>query len=197
MMAVEDFERNQENVLLQELSLRLAKSGIDIATWGTGGAKTVGHLLKEMQLGESDVTFSPEGNVTRNVRVAWVDVLYFAKNGDVYQLYEDRQEYTDGRVRRRTLSSSLGEKFLPDEDPLQAAERALSEELGITDYVSLHAIGSEKTVHTPDTYPGLETHYDTHSFVAVISESAFNPDGYVEVQSDKSNYYSWEIIRTA
>lgn len=178
-----------------KLKVLLELADIDLATWGTGSAKTVDHLLREIDSGESEVTFSPDGTAQRRVRVAWVDVLHFDANGNVYQLYEDRQEYSDGRVRKRELGSSLGEKFLPSEEPLEAAVRALSEELGITDYASLHSIGSKQTTHSPDSYPGLESQYDTHSFVAVIEGDAYNPDGYVEVQTDKSNYYSWRLVR--
>ena len=180
-----------------KLKALLEWADVDLAAWGSGSAKTVDHLLREIEYGESEVNFSPEGTVTRRVRVAWVDVLHFDANGNVYQLYEDRQEYVDGRIRKRILDSSLGEKFHPSEEPVEAAIRALSEELGITDYVSLHVIGSEQTTHSPDSYPGLESQYDTHSFVAVVDDNTYDPHGYVEEQGDKSNFYKWKLIRSA
>lgn len=186
-----------EHYTVEELTLHLIASGINVASWGTDGAKTVSHLHKEIAEGESQVDFSVEGNASRQVRAALVDVLFFDAYGNVYQLYEAQQEYKDGRVRRRQLNSSLGEKFKPDEQPAEAATRALVEELGIMGYQSLHAIGHEQTTHTPDSYPGLKSQYDTYSFVIVLDESSYNPQGYIEVQDDKTNYYAWKLIRPA
>lgn len=176
------------------LAALLESSGIDLDAWGTGDAKTITHLLSEINSGESHISVDANQGIVRRISVAWVGVLYFDEQGNVHQLYEDRQEYTDGRVRKRSLSSSLGEKFLPDEDPAQAAARALSEELGIREYVSLNALGSEQTAHFSDSYPGLKSEYDTHGFVAVVDGDSYSPDGYIEEQGDKTNFYKWKII---
>jgi len=195
MSAGEKLRDGEQQLAIEKLATLLGESGIDTSTWGTGGAKTVAHLYKEICDGESQMSFGPEG-VTRAVRVAWLDVLFFDEQGDVYLLAEDRQEYRDGRVRRRQLSSSLGEKLKPDEDPDEAAVRALSEELGAWSYQSLHAIGYERTTHTPDSYPGLESTYDTYSYVAVLDSASYKPEGYIEVQADKTNYYTWTKIHS-
>lgn len=186
----------QPVVTVEQLASLLTHAGIDISAWGTGSAKTVANLLKEIREGESQVTFEAENGVRREVRVAWVDVLFLDTDGAIYQLVEDRQEYRDGRKRIRQLPSSLGEKFKAGEDPEAAAVRALHEELGITTLQSLHAIGCEAELFTPDSYPGLATNYETHSFVAVLNAGDFNPTGYIETQADKTNYYVWEVIRS-
>jgi hypothetical protein len=186
-----------EQMTADDLQTRLINAGIDIAMWGSGGAKTVSHLLAEIIEGESEVSFDAQGRVERSVRVAWVDVLFFDNQGNALQLVEDRQEYHDGRVRKRQLESSLGEKFKPSETPEEAAMRALSEELGVDSFKSLNAIGHEQTTHTPDSYPGLKSSYDTYSFVAVLDESSYHPEGYIEHQADKTNYYTWAMIRPA
>jgi hypothetical protein len=181
---------------IRTLTDQLIGAGIDISLWGAGGAKTVAHLHQEIEEGESQMTFSPEG-VTRSVRVAWVDVLYLDTQGDIYCLVEDRQEYNDGRTRTRSLSTSLGEKLKPHESAPEGALRAIEEELGIKTVQSLHALGSESTTHTPDSYPGLESQYETHAFAAVIDEASYDPSGYIEIQADKTNYYVWEKIHSS
>lgn len=185
-----------ETLTVERLADLLVTTGVDISTWGTGGAKTVAQLLKEMREGESQVTFHPEAGVHRAVRIAWVDVLYLDLQGNIFQLVEDRQEYRDGRHRKRQLPSSLGEKFKPGENPDDAAVRALHEELGVSTFKSLHEIGQEQELYVPDSYPGLATNYETYSFVAMLDDASFNPDGYIELQADKTNYYTWEKVRT-
>ena len=176
----------------------LVDAKLPLDTYGEGPAKTVHHLFKEVQEGESMMSVDAKGNVTREVSVLWVDVFCSLSNGDLYRLTEDRQVFKDGRkdnVKRRTLSTSLGEKLKPGEDPAEAVERAIAEELGIEDGLeTVHFVGTEDAEHTPDTYPGLKSFYHNFKYAAVISETAFNPEGYIEDQSDKTNYYVWEKI---
>lgn len=197
MSMPEQVGQSEEVATVEALADLLVAAGVDLSTWGTGSAKTVAQLLNEMRTGESQVTFHPETGVQRAVRVAWVDVIYLDGQGNIYQLVEDRQEYRDGRLRKRQLPSSLGEKFKPGENPDDAAARALQEELGVTTFKSLHAVGQEQELFTPDSYPGLATNYETYSFVAVLDDQGFKADGYIEPQADKVNYYIWEQIREA
>lgn len=180
-----------------ELESHLNRADIPLVEWGQGAAKTVGHLLHEIHSGESGVSIDSErGTIERTVEVAWIDVLHLAKDGAVYALREARQEYADGRKRfRTTLLASLGEKMLQGEPPETAAFRALNEELGIPEPQSLHFRHTATELHTPDTYPGLQSEYQNHFFVATVSEESFNPEGYVEVQTDKINYYEWTVVR--
>jgi len=177
---------------------RLIDARLPLLKYGQGPAKTVHHLLKEVQEGESSISFDAKGNLHREVHVLWVDVFCSLSNGDLYRLTEDRQVFKDGRadnVKRRTLSTSLGEKLKPGEDPEEAVERAIAEELGIENGLQeVHYLETEDTEHTPDTYPGLKSFYHNFKYAAVISESAFNPEGYIEDQPDKTNYYVWEKI---
>ena len=195
MASVEQASYEERELTVDEVEHILREGGINTANWGTGTAKTTAHLHKEIQEGETILSLTPDGKITRSVRVAWVDVLYFDEQGSIYHLVEDRQEYRDGRMRKRQLDSSLGEKLKRDEDPGTGALRALDEELGIQSFKALHAISCDKTTHIPDSYPGLLTDYDTYTYVAILDESSFKPEGYVEVQADKTNYYTWELIR--
>lgn len=185
----------EHELTVDKLAELLLDGGIDTSAWGTGSAKTIAHLHEEICEGESQMIFGSEG-ITRTVRVAWLDVLYCDPQGDICLLVEDRQEYNDGRKRVRDLSTSLGEKMKPDEDPTDAAIRALGEELGIDSCKSLHIVGHKETTHTPDSYPGLESNYDTYDFVAVLDDSSYKSEGYIEVQSDKTNYYLWKKIHS-
>lgn len=181
------------DISAETLRWHLVRADIPVSEWGQGSAKTLEHLLQEIKNGESQISISPDATrIKREVSVAWLDVLHLSANGTVLALREARQEYSDGRVRKRSLDWSLGEKMMPNENPATAAARALQEELGVAEPETLHFLGSEKTKHTADSYPGLESHYNMHTFVATLDEAAFNPSGYIERQADKTNYYEWE-----
>jgi hypothetical protein len=52
----------------------------------------------------------------RQVRPLSMDI-YVDLDGERLKLYEDRQEFVDGRIRRRpNMTTSLGEKLEPGED---------------------------------------------------------------------------------
>lgn len=174
----------------------LVDAKLPLLLYGQGGAKTVHHLLQEVREGESVLSIDAKGNLYREVHVVWVDVFCSLENGDLYTLREDRQEFKDGRIKRRDdLGSSLGEKLKPGEDPQEAVSRAVAEELGITSGIEgSYFLGTEDTVHTPDTYPGLESSYHFYKYATVISEAAFKPEGYIEDQPDKTNYYVWTKV---
>ena len=82
----------------------------------------------------------------------------------------------------------------PDELPEDAAVRALSEEIGVSSVLSHYVIGEEEKMYTPPTYPGLESRYSTFSHLVQIGASDFKPDGYIEYQEDKVNYYVWKQL---
>lgn len=202
-MTTPEMNNTQESrtVLPQDIDLdlllsALVKAGKPVDRYGVDGAKTVGHLLEEVKAGESIISVDTSGNMYREVSVAWVHVLCNLSNGESYILKEDRQEFSNGYVKRRELTSSLGEKLTVGEDPGLATVRALEEELGIDELsiVSIHTLGSHTEAWTPDTYPGLESSYVSHQYATVITEDAFNPDGYKEVQADKTSYFVWEKI---
>lgn len=183
------------DINLDQLMDVLVRANIPVEEYGIHAAKTVLHLLSEINEGEAHVTMNENGELLRELNVLWVDVLCELSNGDVYVLEEDRQEFKDGRVKRRNLDSSIGEKLKPDEDPQEAVERALQEELGVENAVEvLHHIGYDERTFIPDAFPGLESTYRMHKFVTVIAEDAFIPEGYIEVQADKTNYYTWRLI---
>lgn len=186
-----------QSISLDELLEKLVVGGVPVETYGTGNAKTIHHLLSEVNEGESVMFVDAKGTLTREVNVLWVDVLCELSNGDVYILKEDRQEFKDGRVKRRGIDSSIGEKLKPSETPEDAVERALQEELGVYETKSVNKIGYTERTFTPDTFPGIESTYRMHKYVSMIPESEFTPNGYVEYQSDKTNFYTWDLLHSS
>lgn len=80
------------------------------------------------------------------------------------------------------------------EDPELAVQRALSEELGVEEYEKVYHIGDSEEAFTSGTFPGIESTYKLHNFVAVLPGTSFAAGGYVEYQTDKTNYYTWELV---
>jgi hypothetical protein len=179
-------------MLEQELIELLMKYKIPYDTWGTGQTKTVLHLLHEVNTGESRLE---EQNLQlyRIVSIAVLNVfcLLDAKR---YQLFETRQVYTDGRVAIRNLKDSLYEKLLPDEDPLAGAYRALNEELGIDTKLAIVDKGVTLGVREAISYPGLITKDTQYSFEVIIPLKEYKPNGYIETQKDKTNFFEWKEV---
>ncbi len=186
-----------QDTTIDQLLERLVAGNIPVGDYGTGNAKTVLHLLSEISEGEATLTIDNGNNVFREVNVLWSDVLCEHSDGTVYLLKEDRQEFKDGRVKRRNLESSIGEKLKPSESPEEAVGRALQEELGISDATGIYRIGYDERTFIPDTFPGIESTYKMHKYVTVIPESEFQPQGYIEYQADKTNYYVWTQLHPA
>ncbi len=92
-------------MIKDELIHLLNKYNIKFQTWGAGTAKSLDHLLKEIQLGEA-VLQERDGKLFRLVKVIVFNV-FFLKENKKYKLYEDKQVYKDGRVVNRDLKDSL------------------------------------------------------------------------------------------
>lgn len=183
-----------QDITLEELLEKLVAARVPVETYGQGIAKTVEHLLAEINEGEAKLSVDGEGNLQRLLDVLAIDVYCALSNGDIYVLKEDRQIFRDGRSKRRILDSSIGEKLEQGEEGLQAARRALQEELGIWEVEALHQGGLEEKTRHSSAFPGLKTTYRMQRFVAIIPEQAFDSQGYVEQQTDKTNYYVWELL---
>lgn len=168
----------------------LSSFRIPVDSWGQGAAKTVGHLMREIEAGETVLTTRGK-ELLRQVGFAAVWVTY--RDGrDTYELVEDRQEFRDGRVRRRDTGSSISEKIQPGENPKDAAKRALREELGISGKVDLKGGKKTEELKESPSYPGLRTQYLRHDFSAELKLDQYSPEGYVEEQDDKTTYFVWQ-----
>ena len=74
-MSSESMGTEQHAPLTEEdLRQRLAAAGIVIDSWGTGRAKTLGHLLSEIVSGEARLVEGPSGALLRQTIVGKADV---------------------------------------------------------------------------------------------------------------------------
>ena len=178
------------------LSELLASHGIDPNLYGKGEAKTLANLLSELTGGESTL-YVEDGKLVRRLQTLGIDVSYRDPvTGQLYRLREDRQEFRDGRVRRRDLFSSLGEKLKAGEEPATSIGRALEEELGVAAFEQKGGIRSRETKGISQSYPGLTTENTIHDAEVVLPQSEFRPE-YQEVQKEKTNYFVWQAVNEA
>ena len=174
----------------EELIALLRRHRVPLETWGTGDAKTLDHLLKELAAGECALSVQ-DGRIIRYAEGAVIDVYCNGPDGSL-KLVEDRQVFRDGRTKRRNLDTSIGEKMTPAEDPESAARRALAEELGITAPLVVTALHTRRKGPVPSVaFPGLTTIYDMHAFAVTLPRELVRPE-YVEEQEDKSTYFVWK-----
>lgn len=175
----------------KEVTRTLNIHGIPLHEWGLGGAKTVRHLTQEILNGEATLIERGE-DLVRKISLVKVDVRYRQHNGVELQLVEDRQEFEDGRVRRRGLAG-VTEKMKPGEDAMTAARRGLAEELGITEPCIIENLGSDEEIRISTSYPGLITESTKHSTRTYVPDEAFRRE-YIEQQDDKRTYFVWKEV---
>ncbi len=179
---------------VDDLVNKLKEYKIPVDYWGTGNAKTVEHLLDELNNDECIITV--ESNyLVRYIEFVGIRMFYKDKEGNSYTLKEDRQEFKDGRTRRRDMQSSVSEKMKFGEDPLESAIRGIQEELGIR--VMFNQLKKWRDLNydgRSQSYPGLKTKYKGHQFTCWLDDRQYNPNGYVEIQKDKSTFFIWHKI---
>jgi hypothetical protein len=192
---MENFTESNNKVV--ELRNLLEQSGIDTSTWGQGPTKTIEQLQKEIDEGEAVLIKTDSGEVVRNISLACVDVYYKNEDGKIFFLREDKQVYQNGSERKRTLKSSVTEKMKSEENSLDAAKRGLMEELGISGDLNLeHLEKVEDEEEIVSAYPGLKSKRIKDIFRVNLDETQFLPEGYKEVQEDKTTYFNWEEIQS-
>ena len=174
---------------------QLENAKIDVSQWGIGGAKTIKHLLKEIENGETILVTDEVGELLRKVVMGGVIVYYTSSDGKKYRLKEEKQIFKDGRERRRSLEQSVLEKMKPNEDPEEAMIRGMREELGIKGEIALTKIDMNEKSEMSTSYPGLLTQFTRHIFEATLNDEQFRPEGYIEEQPDKSTHFVWEEVK--
>jgi hypothetical protein len=175
----------------------LTKYNIPIESWGTGEAKTIEHLLREIDSGETILVENTESQELIR-KFSFLSITIFCtNNGTTYRLHEAKQIFTDGRTRERKLDSSMGEKIKPAEtDITESIGKALNEELGIHEDFEIRSDEITHSTKEADSrsYPGLKSLRERFDAVVEIKPSQFNPDGYTEVSQDKTTYFAWEKV---
>jgi len=185
--------KNNE-MTLENLEEMLRTFRIPYLEWGKGNSKTLVHLLKEIKERETTIQ-EEEGKLVRSVSVSYVDVFYQNENGMTYKLLENRQEFRDGRVRRRPyLIGSIAEKMKSGEDSQEAAYRALSEELGINERYILHNKRVREIEEDSPSYPGLSSRFKNYLSEVTLPRKNVRLEGYVEEQRDKNTFWIWKPI---
>lgn len=182
MKYIKLFESFKEN-----LKSTLIRFNIPVENWGKGKAKSIEHLQKEIDNKETTLDIIND-ELIRTVYVVAVAVEYNNK-----RLIEDKQEFNDGRVRRRG-TRRCGEKCIVGESPEESAVRCIQEEIGIKD-VTINDFTNkevEKLERMSMSYPGLKSIYYATLFTYNMPEKFYKPEGYVEVQSDKKTYFIWD-----
>lgn len=94
-------------------------STLPLEQYGKGRAKTFTELIKEIESGECKIVWE-DGIPIRCIQV--VNIYVYSPAGK--RLKEDRQEFLDGRVRRREMKGILEKRF-PAEKINDAAIRAM------------------------------------------------------------------------
>ena len=167
---------------------------IPIDTYGTGKFKTVGHLFNEIKEGETVLT-EKDGKLTRKVYFVGARIIFKDKDsGKWLHLYEEKQVFKDGRVRRRDLPFSMAEKFKLGEEPTNVLVRGMKEELDITIKNNQFNFFNEMEIEDNGDYPGIRSFHTGHEFLVVLTPDQIKEEGYIERQSDKDVYFKWKSL---
>ena len=95
---------------------------------------------------------------------------------------------------KRGLPHSVYEKLKPREDPITAAKRALLEELGISSNIDIIEKEVTTGIQMGMSFPGLLNNDTQYFFEVTLSKNEYNPNGYKEIQKDKTSYFEWADI---
>ncbi len=185
-----------EKVRMKELGDLLSLNSIDLNKWGKGEAKTLKHLFNEIESGESFLEKNKDGKLIRKVVSVAADIFYFDEENDkILKLVEEKQVFSDGRVRKRDFMTSVSEKMHPCEAAVYAIERCIEEELKVGVILDKKFKGIFTNIIFSSSYPGLQSRYTNHIFEVVFNFVQFRREGYIEIQPDKKTYFVWKEIK--
>lgn len=126
--SIEELVKDKKDSLNEEEFVHtLTSAGIPIGEWGKGETKTLQHLIREIEKGDSRLIQGEKGELVREVNAVNIDVIYEDENGVIHRLKEDHQRFKDGRVRKCTINASMAEKMKADEPVIDAVKRGLRE----------------------------------------------------------------------
>lgn len=181
---------------VEDLENILKEYNLDTSLYGKGNAKTLDHLFKEIKSHEC-ILVKSNNSLEKIGSVSNAYITYKDKNNNKYILKEDHQTFISGRERDRKnyTDFSIAEKIKPNEKPIEAIRRGLKEELGVINGYIIDKEVTNKTVkHSSYSYPGLYSEWNIYSFKIYFSDDIYKEEGYIEKQSDKTNYYIWEKV---
>ena len=177
-----------------DLMYKLNKYDVPLDIWGTKGYKTLDHLKDEIEEGETILT-EENGELVRRVVFVGGRVIY-KKDGVNYRLYESKQVFKDGRVRKRNLPYSIAEKFKSGENHEDSIIRGMEEELGVKVNKNQFAFYNKVEIENNADYPGIRSYHTGYEYLVILNENQYNKEGYIERQKDKDVYFEWRIINS-
>ncbi len=188
---------NPEKINQNPLSIlknRLESAGIDTSKWGIGDTKTLAHLLKEIQEGESVLHEGENSELTREMHAVTAEIFYISPEGKTMILKEEKQVFTNGRERRRQHGGSVSGRMKIGENPAETMLREIKEELGIEVDLELAEVAVEESAEDSPSFPGLKMHKTLYKFRTILRQGQFKPEGYIERQEDKDTYFVWKEV---
>ena len=132
----------------------LSNHDIDPSGFGKGKAKTLGHLLKELEKGESRLQ-SIDSKLSRQTSVVSIRLNILG-----HVLVQTSQELEDGRTRSR--GKLVAKKMAPNETQEATVRRALSAELGLEEAnysIEIDTWLTSDELEESPSYPGLASEY--------------------------------------
>lgn len=170
----------------------LSANGINTTNWSRDrGTKDISDLQAEIDCGEAKLE-SIDGILTRVVRVVKI-VINVRLGAKLFNLVEDKQIFFTGAVRHRNLKN-IAEKIKPEETPLQAAQRAIHEELGLDFQGEWLFRGEELQTQSSPSYPGLNSCYQMFDYQIFLSDAELSQLRFAEVHNDKISLFTLEAI---
>ena len=180
----------KEKNLVQSAStdiIEALRNILPLTKYGTGLARSFEHLIKEIELGESNILFDNQGRPLRQINVSLINVTYLNK-----KLVETKQITSQGVINNRRYEY-VSEKAFQDEPALVCAVRGLREELDLI-------ISPERLVYREErqeermgpSYPGLKTRYNFSEYSLTLKKEEYQ-FCYVEVnEDDTTSIFRWK-----
>lgn len=133
-----------------------------------------------------------DGKLVRVSANIAVDVFNPRRTEVLFEAWREKR----GKRTTRELGASFAEKMKGNADPEVEVGRGFQEELPLlADHVTeLLPIGVQEEEGAAYSYPGLGARYTRYCFEAVIDEQAYNPEGYITVETDKTTCFMWKQV---
>jgi hypothetical protein len=182
----------EKSMDIEDLKERLIFAGINISLWGKGEAKTVKDLYREIKNGETELVKDKELGLIRRVSICGADIFYSSPLGKEFHLVEEKQVFSDGRVRVRDWGHAVSEKIKTGETPKEGVLRGIQEEIGVSGDFEIEELEKDSIQRESLSYPGLISQYDRFHYKVNLNKNQFNPEGYIEKNGSITTFFKWE-----
>jgi hypothetical protein len=187
---------NTSPVTEEQLVSLLNEFKISYSDW----LKPVSSLLEELKKNDCYLKVVNQ-QLQRYVDVVRVKCFYTNdSDGSIYQLIEEKQIFKDNKGERIRNLDHVAEKMKKDEPWVNAAVRALDEELKVIcdpkKLVHHPELDSTETYNIRPSYKGLFSIYRYFNFSIKFDNNQYNPSGYIEEQASKTSYFVWRQVKS-